>query len=248
MSADEMHERCSQMLQEEASRRVEAEKRQREERRLHHCNSLFRRAACPSRHCSNLDRIDFAQNPNWLAMCDLLVERVALADGFLVPLLGGRGTGKTQLAVSVIHRSCHRGFTCRYIKALDLFRYIRGAYTTRERGKPGESEGQLVELLRGYDLLVDEIHQRGETLFEQNTLINLLDHRYDDRRCTILIANQNMTDFAAAMGDSIVSRIHESGAPLICSWATFRKPDVGTWTRPSKQKRVPSWIETTTRQ
>jgi DNA replication protein DnaC len=132
------------------------------------------------------------------------------------------------LAVSVIDHVCHAGKSARYIKALDLFREIRRAFVPVERGRSAESEADLVEQLAGYSLLViDECHQRGETAWEQNTLVNLLDRRYDAMRATILVSNQTREEFSAAMGDSIVSRIHETGDAIVCEWGSFRRP--GAW-------------------
>lgn len=72
-----------------------------------------------------------------------------------------------------------------------------------------------MDRLTAYDLLViDECHQRGETAFEQNTLTNLLDRRYDARKCTILIANQSKAEFSESMGDSVVSPNLRGGRDL----------------------------------
>lgn len=204
------------------------ERRNREEAesRRRRAEWLFRNAECPERHIRHLDGTGNA--PEWTRTRDVLAARLTDGEGFLVPLLGPRGTGKTQLAVSVIHRACGLGMTARYIKALDLFRLIRGAYTPVRRGEAGEDEADLIDKLAGYGLLViDELHQRAETAFEQNTLVNLLDRRYDAMRYTILIANQTRQEFGDAMGDSIKSRIHETGAPVECHWPSFRKP--GMW-------------------
>ena len=75
--------------------------------------------------------------------------------------------------------------------------------------------------------MIDEVHERAVTQAENATLINIIDRRYDARRCTVLIANQDKSEFAAAMGPSIVSRIHETGEALECDWPNFRRP--GGW-------------------
>jgi DNA replication protein DnaC len=146
------------------------------------------------------------------------------------------------MGVSLIHEACQGLMTARYIRALDLFAHLRRAYTPRARGEAGQSDADLVDPFFKYDLLViDECHQRGESIFEQNTLPNLLDHRYSDNRCTILIANLSKEEFAKSVGDSVVSRIHERGEALLCDWPSFRKP--GSWRTPRPVRRVPSGAE-----
>lgn len=213
-----------------AVQRQRAETEQAERYRRQRAEWLFRQSGCPNRHVLNLDRIDAGKVPKWAEFRNLLVDQAGYANGYLIALLGPRGTGKTEMGVSVIHDCCGRLLTCRYVKALDLFRDLRRAFTPVARGERGESERDVIEEWARLDLLViDELHQRGESEFENNTLVNLLDRRYDARRCTILIANQSKSEFAAAMGDSVVSRIHETGDALICDWQTFRDRRDGGW-------------------
>lgn len=205
-------------------------------------DAIFRKSECPARHVLNLDRIDEGQNQKWIDTRNLLVGQAGYANGFLIAMLGNRGVGKTQLVVSVIDRCSKKMLTCRYIKALDLFRDFRRAYTPVQRGQAGESEEDIIDGWTRWDLLVvDELHQRGETPFENNTLVNLLDRRYDARRCTILIANQSKAEFAAAIGDSVVSRIYETGEAIVCDWESYRRRD-GWRQQPGSEHRKPSGI------
>lgn len=193
---------------------------------------LFRDAHCPTRQTLALAAIDRAGDApaEWFNLRDDLARQARYANGFLVALLGMRGNGKTQLAISVIDRCCRRGMTCRYVKALDLFRDIRRAYTPTARGEAGEAEADRIEEWAGFDLLVvDECDKRTEREFEQNIINNLLDIRYDERKCTILIANQDRAQFAVSVGDSVVSRIHETGEAFECNWPSRRRP--GQWRR-----------------
>lgn len=199
------------------------------DRRRYESERLFRTANCPLRHVEDLDKIDEAQNAAWIAKRDLLVAQAGYAAGFMVALIGVRGTGKTQLAVSVIHRCCAVGINCAYVKVMDLFKDMRRAYSPA--AVRGEREVDIIEKWSKVTLLViDEAHQRAETAWEQNTLTNLLDLRYDARKCTILIANQTKEEFSASMGDSIISRMIETGQAIECNWPTYRK--AGSWIQP----------------
>jgi DNA replication protein DnaC len=179
----------------------------------------------PKRHVRHLDGID-GDNRQWLSVRDDLVNRAVAGDGFLVILLGPRGTGKTQLAVSVAHRICQsldKGV--RYLRARQLFRETRAAF--------GEGatvdEGDVIKRLASVGLLViDEVHQRGYTAYEDNTLVEIVDQRYADYEVpTILIANQTKQEFSASIGDSIVSRVHETGEAFVLDAKCYRTP--GMW-------------------
>jgi hypothetical protein len=65
----------------------------------------------------------------------------------------------------------------------------------------------------------------------------LLDRRYDNLNSTVLIANQDKAAFAASVGDSIVSRIHETGESIECNWPSFRRP--GMYRENPGGRRVP---------
>lgn len=184
---------------------------------------LFESANCPLRQTENLPMIDAGKNRAWTEVRDLLFGEGG-KDGYLVALLGVSGTGKTQIAVSVIHRCCEAQADCQYIRAFDLFRELRRGF-----GKDSEiSESDIADKFADPQLLViDELHNRGETKYEINALTNLLDVRYAEKRDTILIANQGKDEFAAAIGDSVVSRIHERGECIVCQWPSYRK--AGSW-------------------
>ena len=188
--------------------------------------TAFRESECPRRHVRDLGTVD--ANPKWLEVRDLLVAQALRQRGFLVALLGPSGTGKTQLAVSVIHRVCEHYVTARYVKALELFRDFRSAYTAVGKWDAGISEESIAEKWIAYGLLViDEAHLRAGTEFEQRTIVNMLDRRYDEMRATILIANQGKQEFAEQVGPSVISRIHQTGEAIICDWPSYRKP--GSW-------------------
>jgi len=192
------------------------------EARLWRSRKCFGASGCPLLQTENIDAVD--SNPRWHEIHDLLARRAG--EGYLVALLGSSGTGKTQMAVNVIKLACDAGIACRYVTAMDLFREVRQAATAgREKAA---SELEVINAWAEVGLIaIDDLHQRSGTDFEQNTLINLLDRRYAAKRSTILIANQTKEAFAAAVGDSIVSRIYETGEAFWCDWPSYRKP--GAW-------------------
>ncbi len=71
-------------------------------------------------------------------------------------------------------------------------------------------------------LIIDEVHDCGDMKFTNKVLTDLIDRRYSACRDTVLIANQTGADFAASIGDSILSRLNEHGAILECKWPSYR--------------------------
>jgi hypothetical protein len=165
----------------------------------------------------------FPQGPAWaekLATLNMCVGR----KGCIVALVGPRGTGKTQMATSASHRfafdqMARRRFSkaCRYARAMELFMSVKDSYSasTSERDSFDAFTRPLL-------LVLDEVQVRNESKWEDNALTFLLDTRYGDGKRTILISNQTVDGFTESIGDSVASRITETGAILPCDWPSFR--------------------------
>jgi hypothetical protein len=187
--------------------------------------SRFSISQCPQRHRESGSIAESIENERWFETLQSLIGASKTGRGFTVALLGNRGTGKSQIGVELIRRCC-LVMPCLYAKASDIFREIRSTYIP----KSSITEKDVFNRFAKVPLLViDEVHQRGDTTAENNALIQIIDARYDAKRDTMLIANQTKEEFAAAIGSSVVSRIHETGEAIVCDWPSFRKP--GTWKR-----------------
>jgi DNA replication protein DnaC len=155
---------------------------------------------------------------------EALAQLSAAPPGAIVALIGPRGTGKTQLAVaSAIPQFQADAWNDDkfplYVKLADVFREIRDTY----RDNSIDSEIRVFARYRTPPLLViDEAHERAETEFENRTLTQIIDARYDALRQTIIIANLTRAEMAKSMGPSIVSRLHECGLVIDCDWPSFR--------------------------
>jgi len=157
-----------------------------------------------------------------------------LCNGGMVILHGGRGTGKTFMAYDLasgdgypdpmkVSYSQTVKRPAIYKTAMKIFIEIRDTY----RRDSEKSELQVMDELAGAVLLVvDEIHERGETTFEDQRLTAILDARYQDGRPTILIGNYKTTeDLRLNLSPSIASRMREGGGAIHCNWPSFRHPN-----------------------
>lgn len=142
-----------------------------------------------------------------------------LSHGSIIGLLGPRGVGKTVMAVGFLNSVITAGRSVLYVTAHELFMRYKGSY----RPDASETESEVHETFKKTSLLViDEIGRRQESDWENRTLFDLLDKRYGWLRDTILISNQEKSVFDDAVGDSVVSRMNESGGFIECNWPSFR--------------------------
>lgn len=181
-------------------------------------STLIGQANLPLRH-SDFPACD-SQRPEWTAFYD---HCCTLHAGYMLGLIGTRGTGKTQLAVALIKQYCHTHYTAGeskgplYVSAMDIF------LSVREAMRLDLSDKQIIEnYIRRPLLVIDECQERGETAFEDRILTYVLDKRYGSCRSTILISNQNQPDFERAIGTSVISRMMETGGIKVFNWTSFR--------------------------
>ena len=142
-----------------------------------------------------------------------------LSSGLLYALVGGRGTGKTQMAVELMRCVTGALRPAKFITATDFFIRIKGTY----RNDATEKEGDILKVYQRPSLLVvDEIGKRGESEWENNLLFELINRRYNDKTDTIIIDNRSSAEFTQAIGPSLASRMVECGGIIECNWKSFR--------------------------
>jgi DNA replication protein DnaC len=138
----------------------------------------------------------------------------------LIALVGGRGPGKTQMAVELMRDVTAQKKSAFYTTATEFFVRVKSSY--RDDGQ--KAEGEILKTLRKYRLLViDEIGKRAETQWENNLLFELINGRYNDMTDTVVIDNNEPEKFAESVGPSIASRINETGGIVHCVWPSFRQ-------------------------
>ncbi len=141
--------------------------------------------------------------------------------GFLIALIGPRGTGKTQLAVELLRHAVAQDHQAQYVRAMKIFIDLHSTYGAKDRT---ENESTVLSALFTPKLLViDEMQEGSQSAWEQQMLTYLIDVRYGERRDTLLLGNftaQNPIE--ARVGDSVTSRLNETGGIRVCDWPSFR--------------------------
>lgn len=152
----------------------------------------------------------------------------------IVALIGGRGTGKTQMAWQIAKNvklqnvntvNYDSGFSKQinrpaiYRTAMEIFVELRSTYAP----KAEKTEWQLMKEYENAALLViDEINVTTGNNFEDLKMTAIMDKRYQRLRPTILIGNVDLQQFSDRMGKSVINRIEEDGIILSCNWQSYR--------------------------
>lgn len=163
----------------------------------------------------------------WMRTYQGIAPRIGT--GMLLAMVGPRGTGKTQMAAKLIHDCCYAASNplgqdkqtpcAKYARLMTLLMELKESY----RGN-GPSESDIIKRYAAPSLLVlDELHERSESDWEQRVITMLIDLRYSRKRDTILISNQKPDFFLKSVGPSIASRMEEKGEIVRCEWASYRK-------------------------
>ena len=172
-----------------------------------------RAANLPQRHVEAVGTI--TPPAAWKKVLATLTEK--LDSGFLVGLIGGRGTGKTQAAVELMLQQIDDNKSARYAKAMDLFIDLRSSYSS------DATEKSIVNTYVAASLLVvDDVHQRGNSAWEDRVLAHIIDRRYDEKLDTLLISNETPVTFKASMGVTIIDRMQQCGGLIVCDWPSLR--------------------------
>lgn len=156
----------------------------------------------------------------WGNRLKMLSKIMAGEDGVTIGLVGGRGSGKTQMAVMLMRERTRNLKSARFTTATEFFIKVKASYDKESE----TTEEAVLRKFAGYSLLVvDEVGKRGGSEWENNLLFEMLNRRYNACRDTILIDNRTKAEFIATIGPSLASRMTEGGGIIECNWPSFRK-------------------------
>lgn len=159
-------------------------------------------------------------NSDYKKTCEIVKGK--LGTGAIFGFLGARGTGKTVMSVALAGSvlNAEKPRTVLYTTAHRLFMRFKDSY----RRDSSVSETDVHNEFRNPSLLIiDEVGRRQENDWENRTLIDLVDARHGDMNDTILISNQEKAVFDESIGDSLGSRMNESGGCLLFNWPSYRQ-------------------------
>lgn len=163
----------------------------------------------PRRHLSGMDETMIELSPEQRAAAAVLAGRIANGEQTLIR--GPLGRGKTFLASAVGFKWYERGYFRKRGKARywTVTRLLELATQARSFDFKGDKP---LDLARDCGLLVlDQLLATHESLFERKALTDLLDHRYNEMKPTVLITNLDMEGVISALDGPAVDRLFENG-------------------------------------
>lgn len=210
--SDEVAKTNAARLEEANARELEALKQRREAGKA----KLLHDADVPKRLLENSSHVNFSNL--WGERCNKLVGRTG--DGFLYGLIGINGTGKSQMGVALIKYAIDVSRTCLFVHAPELTESIKDVY----RADDGSTVlDQMQNFYKPQLLVIDEVNTQSMNETDIKYLHRIVCRRYDDMTDTLLISNDNKTDFQKLVGDRVVSRMIETGGIIEANWPSFRK-------------------------
>ena len=200
---------------------AEADRRRRraeESARLHRSRELWNLSEVPCRHAEGALRPP-PMDPEHPWVRTRAHVLASLGGGVSICLAGPRGNGKTQIAVDAVLKVTGQGRAALFRTAHRLLMEFKTTFDRRARLTE-------VQVLDGYRrprlLVVDEMGQGTQSDWEQRTLFEVLNARYNDLTDTILTRNLGVEDLKRNVGPSLVSRMREGGGIVECDWPSFR--------------------------
>lgn len=155
----------------------------------------------------------------------LTMEYPAVDRGLL--LMGTVGVGKTHLAVSILKGLTERGFSCLFYEFGALLKSIQGSYNTVSQ----TSELKLLAPIFDAEILVlDEIGASKPTDWVRDTMANIINTRYNDKKLTIFTTNylderhmERDETLEDRIGVRLRSRLFEMCKTVVMSGEDFRR-------------------------
>lgn len=141
-------------------------------------------------------------------------------------LMGPCGVGKTHLAVSTLKALIERGIPCLFYDFRDLLKEIQNTYDT---GTKTTELGVLAPIYEVEVLVLDELGSAKPTDWVRDTMTQIINNRYNDRKVTIFTTNYlddptnpNEESLTERVGVRLRSRLYEMCKTVILKGADYR--------------------------
>jgi DNA replication protein DnaC len=133
-------------------------------------------------------------------------------------LIGGYGTGKTHLAIAVLHRVLESGIVGVFSTVPELLAEIRKNFNE------GATDNELIKLIKTTPFLIfDDMGTEKTTDWVQEQLFIIVNARYENMLPTVITSNCTIQELETKIGARTVSRIIEMCDGILLDGDDYRK-------------------------
>jgi DNA replication protein DnaC len=178
----------------------------------------------------NKSFVDYEAESLGQQKCKNLIERYVntfedrLKSGTSLVFMGNPGTGKTLLSLIMFRSLLKSGFLVHYESSLE---FIKNLLEVKFKSQ-SEFIRRMDLFKRPQLLIIDEatesINKNGvPSDIDKQILFQIINHRYADNLCTLIITNRDLPDLKFRLGEPLVDRLSEKGVFIAFNWESYRK-------------------------
>lgn len=173
----------------------------------------------------NFKKRNLTQGRAYQLSFDIAMQYPQVERGLL--FMGSVGVGKTHLAVSVLKLLIEKGVTCLFYESGALLKEIQNSYNPVSQ----TSEFRVLEPIFDAEVLVlDELGASKPTDWVRDTMMHIINTRYNDKKLTIFTTNYHDTrrreteeTLEDRIGARLRSRIYEMCQTVLIEGEDYRK-------------------------
>lgn len=159
-------------------------------------------------------------NKNAYQKCKNYADKFPHDDGQGLILIGGYGTGKTHLAVAILHELLRKDVAALFATVPELLEEIRKTFG----GDKGSAKSNLLHSIKTAKFLIlDDLGAEKATDWVREQLFMIINARYEDMLPTIITSNLLIDELEKQIGARTVSRIIEMCEGVIFDGDDYRK-------------------------
>ncbi len=118
--------------------------------------------------------------------------------------MGPNGNGKTHLAASVYHETRKAGESAVFVVVADLLKRLQATFADDSPF----TEWQLTDpLFRARLVVLDDLGQEKPSDWAREKIFTVINHRYENRKSTIVTTNQDPEILAERLGNATIDRL-----------------------------------------
>ena len=128
-------------------------------------------------------------------------DKYPISNGLLIT--GTCGTGKTHLAVAILHAILDKGYPGLFVTVPDLLAEIRKSYNT-------DHDSEKIQKVKSAKFLVlDDLGAEKTTDWVQEQLYMIINYRYEYELPTVITSNLDIGQLSQKIGERTTSRLLE---------------------------------------